>query len=84
MKIIIVHPFQEEFQIEFNVKENAVHVRLEFIDESGRVLKTLVDNPHSKGQWKYYSGKLGGGVQTLFCRLKVNELYTVKRLLKGN
>ncbi|SDG11718.1 hypothetical protein SAMN04487996_11592 [Dyadobacter soli] len=78
------NPFQEEFQIEFDVKEDASHVRLELVDESGTVLKTLVDNPHAKGRWKYHSGKLGPETQILLCRLKVNELYTVKRLLKGN
>lgn len=78
------NPFQEEFMIEFEVKEDGSHVKLELVDVSGRVLKTIVDNPHAKGRWKYYSGKFDAGIQTTLCRLKVNNLYTVKKLIKGN
>ncbi|MHA4742560.1 sialate O-acetylesterase [Dyadobacter sp. MSC1_007] len=78
------NPFQEEFTIEFDVKEDGSQVRLELIDLSGKILKTIADNPHAKGRWKYYSGRIGDGVQTTFCRLKVNDLYTLKKLIKGN
>ncbi len=78
------NPFQDEFQIEFDVHEDGSHVQLELVDVAGRVLKTIVDNPHSKGRWKYQSGKLDAGTQTLFCRLKVNDLYTIKKLIQGN
>jgi hypothetical protein len=76
------NPFQEEFLIEFDVKEDGSYVKLDLIDLSGRLLKTIVDNPHAKGRWKYYSGKLDAGVETVFCRLKVNDLYTIKKLIK--
>ena len=78
------NPFLDEFQIEFDVQEDGSHVQLELVDVAGRVLKTIVDNPHSKGRWKYQSGKLDAGTQTLFCRLKVNDLYTIKKLIQGN
>jgi hypothetical protein len=78
------NPYQDEFQIEFNVSEAESHVKLELIDVSGKVLKTIVDNPHAKGRWKYHSGRIDTGVQNVFCRLKVNDLYTVKKLVKGN
>lgn len=78
------NPFQEEFLIEFDVPEDGSHVKLELVDVAGRVLKKIVDNPHAKGRWKYYSGKLDAGVQTMFCRLKVNDLHTIKKLIKGN
>ncbi|WP_353721822.1 T9SS type A sorting domain-containing protein [Dyadobacter sp. 676] len=78
------NPFQEEFLIEFDVPEDGSHVKLELVDVAGRVLKTIVDNPHAKGRWKYCSGKLDSGVRTTLCRLKVNDLYTIKKLVKGN
>lgn len=78
------NPFQEGFMIEFEVKNDGSHVKLELIDVSGRVLKTIVDNTHAKGRWKYYSGKMESGVQTALCRLKVNDLYTVKKLVRNN
>ncbi|QRR03460.1 sialate O-acetylesterase [Dyadobacter sandarakinus] len=77
------NPYQEEFLIEFNVSEDGSDVQLELVDVEGRILKTIVSNPHARGKWKYYSGKMEAGVQQVLCRLKVNNLYTVKKLVKA-
>lgn len=78
------NPFQEEFYIEFDMQEDGSHVKLELIDIAGNALKTIVDNPHAKGRWKYHSGKLDAAPGIVFCRLKVNDLYTIRKLVKGN
>ena len=60
------------------------NVRLEILNSEGTVTKTLVDNPHAKGIWKYPitdAGVYNDGMH--YMRLKINESFMVKRILKG-
>ncbi|MCE7058707.1 sialate O-acetylesterase [Dyadobacter sp. CY343] len=78
------NPYQKEITIEFYVRDDNSHVKLEIVDLSGRVIKTIVDNPHAKGKWTYQSGEINSVTgKMLFCRLKVNDTYMLKRILKA-
>ncbi|WP_229241032.1 T9SS type A sorting domain-containing protein [Dyadobacter sp. SG02] len=77
------NPFTESFTIAFCVPQDNCHVQLEIMDIQGAVLKTVVNNPHAKGKWQYeVQGLPDTYDDILFCRLKVNESYTVKKLLR--
>jgi len=65
------------------VEQDNSNVRLEILNSEGTVIKTLVDNPHAKGIWKYPitdAGVYNDGMR--YMRLKINESYGVKRILK--
>ncbi|MBO0950625.1 sialate O-acetylesterase [Fibrella forsythiae] len=79
------NPFAKELTIEFNVPQAASDVRVEIIDSEGRIIYTVVDAQHDKGLWKHPIKNLNlVGNQVYFCRLKVNDLFTVKKLLSAN
>ncbi|KAA0993838.1 sialate O-acetylesterase [Dyadobacter aurulentus] len=76
------NPYTTSFTIAFDVPEENTEVRLEIINMQGKVLKTVVDNPHAKGKWEYEVTELPDtSGEILLCRLKVNESYTVKKLV---
>lgn len=76
------NPYTISFTITFNVPEENSHVKSEIINRQGNVLKTVVDNPHAKGKWQYEARELPDNLdKILFCRLKINESYTVKKLV---
>lgn len=59
------------------------YVKLEIINTQGNVVKTVVNNPHAKGKWQYTVKELPDNPDgLLFCRLKVNESYTIKKLAR--
>jgi hypothetical protein len=77
------NPYLQEFAVEFLVQEDNSSVKLEILNNEGVVIKTLVDNPHAKGIWKYPVTDVGmynGGMH--YMRLKINESFMVKRILK--
>jgi len=77
------NPYYAEFATEFAVEQDNSNVRLEILDSEGIVIKTLVDNPHAKGIWKYpvtNTGIYNNGMH--YMRLKINESFMVKRILK--
>jgi hypothetical protein len=77
------NPYTTSFTIAFDVPEENSQVRLEVIDSQGRIWKTIVNNPHAKGKWQYEIKELpDNSGEILFCRLKVNESYTVKKLVR--
>ncbi|WP_233791211.1 sialate O-acetylesterase [Dyadobacter sp. CY343] len=77
------NPFTSSFTIAFDVPEENSHVRLEVIDIQGKILKTVVNNPHAEGKWQYEVKNLSNNAgEILFCRLKVNESYTVRKLVR--
>jgi hypothetical protein len=79
------NPYTTSFTIAFDVPDENSHVRLEVMNSQGTVLKTVVDNPHAKGKWQYEVKELpDNGSEILFCRLKINENYTVKKLVHLN
>lgn len=76
------NPYTASFTVAFKVPEENSEVKLDIVDIQGNVIRTVVDNPHAKGNWQYQVKELPdnvGGI--LFCRLKVNEGYTVKKLV---
>lgn len=76
------NPYTDGFTVAFDVPDNNSHVRLEIIDSQGQVLQMVVNNPHAKGKWEYPVKELPGSTsEILFCRLKINENYTVKKLV---
>lgn len=76
------NPFTEKFTISFDVPDENSHIRLDIMDKHGTVLQTVVDNPHAKGKWQYEVRELSDNPgEILFCRLKINENYTVKKLV---
>jgi hypothetical protein len=79
---IYPNPTPENFTVQFVVRKPNSHVRLEIIDNSGKVLRTVVDNSHAKGDWKYpvKDFQMVNG-QTYFCRLKVDDLFSVKKIV---
>ncbi|WP_026628560.1 sialate O-acetylesterase [Dyadobacter alkalitolerans] len=77
------NPFSTNFTIAFDVPDENSLVKLEIIDGQGRVIKTVVDNPHAKGKWHYEVQNLPNqSTEILFCRLKINEHSTVRKLLQ--
>jgi hypothetical protein len=77
------NPFTAHFTIAFEVPENNSQVRLEIVNMQGEIVKTVVDNPHAKGKWQYEVQNLPDqSTEILFCRLKINEHSTIKKLLK--
>ncbi|MBO9616583.1 MAG: T9SS type A sorting domain-containing protein, partial [Dyadobacter sp.] len=79
------NPFTEKITISFDVPRENSHVRLDIIDKQGKILQTVVNNPHAKGKWQYDVRELSPGPEeTLFCRLKIDESYTVKKLVHSN
>jgi hypothetical protein len=76
------NPYTTSFTIAFDVPDENSHVKLEVVNSQGNVLKTVVDNPHAKGKWQYEVRELPDNLdEILFCRLKINESYTVKKLV---
>lgn len=76
------NPYTTGFTIEFYVADETSLVRLDVVNSQGTVVKTVVDNPHAKGKWQYEVKALpDNGNEILYCRLKMNESYTVKKLL---
>lgn len=76
------NPFTQSFTVAFDVPDDNSYVKLEIINKQGNILKTVVDNPHAKGKWQYEVKELPDCPgEILFCRLKINENYTVKKLL---
>ncbi len=79
------NPYTASFTIAFDVPDENSHVRLDIINSQGTILKTVVDNPHAKGKWRYEVKELPANQsEILFCRLKINESYTVKKLVHLN
>ncbi|WP_235160423.1 sialate O-acetylesterase [Dyadobacter sp. CY351] len=77
------NPFTAHFTIAFEVPENNSQVRLEIVNMQGEIVKTVVDNPHAKGKWQYEVQNLPDqSTEILFCRLKINEHSTIKKLLQ--
>lgn len=76
------NPFSTSFTIAFVVPDENSDVRLQIIDDQGKVIKTVADNPHAKGKWQYEVKELPDYLNDiLFCRLKINDHYTVKKLV---
>lgn len=76
------NPFTKSFTVTFDVADDNSYVKLEIVNRQGTVLKTVVDNPHAKGKWQYEVKELpDSSIDILFCRLKINESYTIKKLL---
>lgn len=76
------NPYTTSFTIAFDVPDENSHVKLEVVNSQGNVLKKVVDNPHAKGKWQYEVRGLPDNLdEILFCRLKINESYTVKKLV---
>ncbi|MCF0068873.1 sialate O-acetylesterase [Dyadobacter sp. CY261] len=76
------NPYTTNFTITFDVPNENSYVKLDIINCQGNVLKTVVDNPHAKGKWQYEIKELPDSVnEILYCRLKINENYTVRKLL---
>lgn len=79
------NPYTTNFTITFDVPDENSQVRLDIMNSQGTVLKTVVDNPHAKGKWRYEVKELPDNQgEILFCRLKINENYTVKKLVHLN
>lgn len=77
------NPYTASFTLAFEVPEENSDVRLDIIDMQGNIVKTVVNNPHAKGKWQYEIKELSGNVNgPLFCRLKINESFTVKKLVR--
>ncbi|WP_221392842.1 sialate O-acetylesterase [Dyadobacter sp. NIV53] len=76
------NPVDKDMTIEFTVQNANSQVLLEIVDINGRVIKTIVENPHSKGRWKYQVNNFSetSGV-IYFCRLKIDELSLVKKII---
>lgn len=82
---IFPNPSAGNATIEFLVEESNSHVRLEILDRNGSVVKTIVENPHAKGQWKYPVSNFDSFNDGMhYVRLKVNEKFMAKRILKKN
>ena len=76
------NPFTQSFTVAFDVPDDNSYVKLEIINKQGSILRTVVDNPHAKGKWQYEVKELpDSSIDILFCRLKINESYTIKKLL---
>ncbi|ACT91391.1 sialate O-acetylesterase [Dyadobacter fermentans] len=73
------NPYTTNFTLSFEVPEENSDVKLDIIDIHGNIVRTIVNNPHAKGKWQYEVKTLPDD-EILFCRLKVNESYTVKKL----
>ncbi|MCF2486752.1 sialate O-acetylesterase [Dyadobacter sp. CY347] len=77
------NPFTAHFTIAFEVPENNSQVRLEIVNTKGEIVKTVVDNPHAKGKWLYEVRNLPDrSSEILFCRLKINEHFTIRKLVQ--
>lgn len=78
------NPFVKDLMIEFDVRQ-AADVRLEIIDIHGQVVRTLANGYHDKGHWKYPVMNLTTQAHQLYyCRLKVDNQFLVKKLIKIN
>lgn len=76
------NPFTQSFTVAFDLPDDNSYVKLEIINKQGSILRTVVDNPHAKGKWQYEVKELpDSSIDILFCRLKINESYTIKKLL---
>lgn len=81
---IYPNPAVGDVTIEFAIAEDNSQVRLEILDSNGSVVRKIVENPHAKGLWKYPVGNFGvfnDGMH--YVRLKVNETFMAKKILKG-
>ncbi|WP_223400598.1 sialate O-acetylesterase [Dyadobacter fermentans] len=77
------NPFTQSFTVAFDVPDDNSYVKLEIVNTQGSVVKTVVNNPHAKGKWQYTVKELPDNPDgLLFCRLKVNESYTIKKLAR--
>ena len=77
------NPSAGDVTVQFSVSEPNSDVRLEIIDQSGKIVKVITDNPHAVGVWKYpVSGLNLTANQIYYCRLKVKQVSTVKKLIK--
>lgn len=77
------NPFTQSFTVTFDVPDDNSYVKLEIVNTQGSVVKTVVNNPHAKGKWQYTVKELPDNPDgLLFCRLKVNESYTIKKLAR--
>ncbi|WP_345271161.1 T9SS type A sorting domain-containing protein [Nibrella viscosa] len=74
-------PFDKDLTIEFTIPADS-RVRLELIDESGRILQKVTDSMHIKGTFKYPISLDSSPSSILFYRLNVNGLGITKKLLK--
>lgn len=78
---IFPNPSAGNITIEFVVDEDNSQVRLEILDGNGGVVKTIVENPHAKGQWKYPVSNFADFNDGMhYVRLKVNEMFMTKRV----
>lgn len=79
------NPFVNELTVEFNVPQAGSDVRLELIDVEGKIVRTVANGIHDKGHWRYPVPDLNMTANKLyFCRLKVGDLFTTKKLLPVN
>lgn len=77
------NPFVNELTVEFDVAQPDSDVLLEIINNKGQVVRTVANGTHAKGHWKYPVQDLTTeSNQHYFCRLKVGNIFTVKKLLK--
>lgn len=74
-------PFDSQLTIEFTIPEDS-RVRLELMDASGRLLSTVVNNPHAKGTYKYPVTVSKEAAGVLLYRLTVNGLAVTKKIIK--
>ncbi|SDD83789.1 Por secretion system C-terminal sorting domain-containing protein [Dyadobacter soli] len=79
------NPYTTSITIVFNVPDENSDVKLDITDIQGNVVKTVMNNPHAKGKWQYEVKELPDKTnEILFCRLKVNDSYTIKKLVHLN
>lgn len=75
------NPVERDLNVDFNVEEGS-HVRLDFIDNGGRVIKTVVDAAHAKGVYTYPIHDFKPlGHQVIYCRLKIGQVFHTKKLV---
>lgn len=78
------NPYTVGFSVSFDIPNDSP-VRLDIVNVQGIVVKTLVDNPHAKGKWQYEVKNLPDDQsEVLFCRLKVGDNYTMRKLMHLN
>jgi hypothetical protein len=75
------NPLDKELTIEFDVAQDEI-VKLDLMDEQGRILKTVANGPHAKGHFRYPMIKIDHpATRIAFCRITMGQTAYTKRLL---
>ncbi|WP_353721913.1 sialate O-acetylesterase [Dyadobacter sp. 676] len=75
------NPIEKDFTIEFDVPEASL-VKIDIVDNQGRILKTIANASHAKGHYVYPTIKVAHSPTTiLFCRLTIGQTAYTKKLL---